>query len=262
MQRSYRRERYLDWLGEIREAIPGIAVSTDIIVGFPGETEEDFAATLEGGRGRGSTALTCSSTRPGPGHGRRRWTDQVPKEVVQERFERLASQQADHARNATAHRSGRGRGPREGAGPYGGVDAGADPDEPDRAPRRAVRSPGTFPNARSRTPPRTTSPARSCRRPRWSERRSRLTPSRAGRARRRQRKTEAALQLAEADRRGDRLGRLDARVPRDGRRDRQADGRRRERVPHHLIDLADPSEPFTVSRSSRGEATADFADGA
>ena len=47
MQRSYRRERYLGWLEAIRAAIPDVAVSTDVIVGFPGETEEDFAQTLE-----------------------------------------------------------------------------------------------------------------------------------------------------------------------------------------------------------------------
>ncbi len=46
MRRSYRSDRYLAWLEQIREAIPEIAVSTDIIVGFPGETDDDFAATL------------------------------------------------------------------------------------------------------------------------------------------------------------------------------------------------------------------------
>jgi tRNA-2-methylthio-N6-dimethylallyladenosine synthase len=47
MQRSYRRERYLGWLDAIRAAILDIAVSTDVIVGFPGETGEDFAQTRE-----------------------------------------------------------------------------------------------------------------------------------------------------------------------------------------------------------------------
>ena len=45
MQRSYRRERYLEWLARIRSTIPGIAVSTDIIVGFPGETKNDYEKT-------------------------------------------------------------------------------------------------------------------------------------------------------------------------------------------------------------------------
>ncbi|MDQ3972990.1 MAG: tRNA (N6-isopentenyl adenosine(37)-C2)-methylthiotransferase MiaB, partial [Actinomycetota bacterium] len=46
MQRSYRSRRYLDLVAEARETVPGVAVSTDIIVGFPGETEQDFADTL------------------------------------------------------------------------------------------------------------------------------------------------------------------------------------------------------------------------
>ena len=46
MRRRHTRERYLDLVAEIRDAIPGIALSTDMIVGFPGETDNDFAETL------------------------------------------------------------------------------------------------------------------------------------------------------------------------------------------------------------------------
>jgi tRNA-2-methylthio-N6-dimethylallyladenosine synthase len=93
MQRSYRRERYLGWLERIREAIPGIGVSTDIIVGFPGETEEDFADTLDVvERARFDSAYTFQYS-PRPGTRAASMPDQVPKEVVQERFDRLVALQ-------------------------------------------------------------------------------------------------------------------------------------------------------------------------
>ncbi|MEX2204198.1 MAG: tRNA (N6-isopentenyl adenosine(37)-C2)-methylthiotransferase MiaB, partial [Actinomycetota bacterium] len=89
MQRSYRRARYLEWLKRIRAAIPGIAVSTDIIVGFPGETEEDFEETLDlVRRARFDQAYTFQYS-PRPGTRAATMGDQVPKPVVQERFDRL-----------------------------------------------------------------------------------------------------------------------------------------------------------------------------
>ena len=93
MQRSYRRERYLEWLGEIRAAIPGIAVTTDLIVGFPGETEADFADTLEVvERARFDQAYTFQYS-PRPGTRAAQMPDQVPKAVVQARFDRLVELQ-------------------------------------------------------------------------------------------------------------------------------------------------------------------------
>ncbi|MGZ8623374.1 MAG: tRNA (N6-isopentenyl adenosine(37)-C2)-methylthiotransferase MiaB [Actinomycetota bacterium] len=93
MRRSYRRERYLGWLDRIRDAIPDIAVSTDIIVGFPGETEEDFAQTLDVvGQAAFDSAFTFQYS-PRPGTRAASFDEQVPKEVVQERFERLVALQ-------------------------------------------------------------------------------------------------------------------------------------------------------------------------
>ncbi len=93
MRRSYRRARYLDWLEAIRAAIPGIAVSTDVIVGFPGETEEDFAETLQVVEQATFDSAYMFQYSPRPGTRAASFEDQVPKEVVQERFERLASLQ-------------------------------------------------------------------------------------------------------------------------------------------------------------------------
>ena len=95
MRRSYRSARYLDWLERIREAIPEIAVSTDIIVGFPGETEEDFAATLEVVERAGFDSAFTFQYSPRPGTRAATMEDQVPREVVQERFDRLVALQTE-----------------------------------------------------------------------------------------------------------------------------------------------------------------------
>jgi tRNA-2-methylthio-N6-dimethylallyladenosine synthase len=89
MQRSYRSDRYLGWLDRIRNVIPSIAVTTDIIVGFPGETEEDFRQTLRVTEAAQFDAAFTFQYSPRPGTAAATYQDQVPKEVVQERFDRL-----------------------------------------------------------------------------------------------------------------------------------------------------------------------------
>jgi len=93
MRRSYRAERYLSWLEQMRDAIPGLAVSTDIIVGFPGETDDDFEDTMRVvERARFDSAYTFRySTRPNTEAGS--MPDQVPEHVVAERFQRLVELQ-------------------------------------------------------------------------------------------------------------------------------------------------------------------------
>jgi tRNA-2-methylthio-N6-dimethylallyladenosine synthase len=93
MRRSYRIERYLGWLERIREAIPHIAVSTDIIVGFPGETDEDFDATLRAvERARFDSAFTFQySVRPGTDAAS--MDGEVDPAIVGERFRRLVDVQ-------------------------------------------------------------------------------------------------------------------------------------------------------------------------
>ena len=93
MRRSYRSERYLGWLRRIRAAVPEIAVTTDVIVGFPGETEEDFAATLDVVReARFDQAYTFLYSRR-PGTPAAEMPGEMTKAVVQERFERLVELQ-------------------------------------------------------------------------------------------------------------------------------------------------------------------------
>ena len=89
MRRSYRSERYLGIIERVRAAMPDAAITTDIIVGFPGETEADFEETLDVVRqARFASAFTFQYS-PRPGTPAADLDDQVPQEVVQERYERL-----------------------------------------------------------------------------------------------------------------------------------------------------------------------------
>jgi len=89
MRRSYRAERFLGILERVRATIPHAAITTDLIVGFPGETEEDFQATLDVvARARFASAFTFQYSKR-PGTPAAEFADQVPKEVVTERYQRL-----------------------------------------------------------------------------------------------------------------------------------------------------------------------------
>ncbi len=89
MRRSYRSDRFLGILDKVRAAIPDAAITTDIIVGFPGETDDDFEATMRvTEQARFSSAFTFQySIRPGTPAAT--MPNQVPKPVVQERYDRL-----------------------------------------------------------------------------------------------------------------------------------------------------------------------------
>jgi tRNA-2-methylthio-N6-dimethylallyladenosine synthase len=89
MRRSYRRERYLGIIDKVRAAMPDAAITTDIIVGFPGETEADFEQTLDVVRAaRFASAFTFQYSKR-PGTPAATMDDQVPQQVVTERYDRL-----------------------------------------------------------------------------------------------------------------------------------------------------------------------------
>ena len=93
MRRSYRAERYLGIIDRVRAAMPHAAITTDLIVGFPGETEDDFAATLDVVRqARFANAFTFQYSKR-PGTPAAELDGQLPKTVVQERYDRLIALQ-------------------------------------------------------------------------------------------------------------------------------------------------------------------------
>jgi tRNA-2-methylthio-N6-dimethylallyladenosine synthase len=89
MRRTYTRERYLDRVALIREHVPDCALTTDIIVGFPGETEEDFEQTLSLANEVGYDGAFTFAFSPRRGTEAATLPDQVPHEVKIERLERL-----------------------------------------------------------------------------------------------------------------------------------------------------------------------------
>ena len=97
MHRRYTREHYLDTIKKLREVRPDIALSTDIIVGFPGETEEDFQQTYDLVKEVGYTQVFTFIYSKREGTPAARIEDDTPKEVIQERFERLVNLVQDRA---------------------------------------------------------------------------------------------------------------------------------------------------------------------
>ncbi|MET1072160.1 MAG: tRNA (N6-isopentenyl adenosine(37)-C2)-methylthiotransferase MiaB [Umezawaea sp.] len=107
MRRSYRSAKYLSILDKVRVAMPDAAITTDIIVGFPGETEEDFQATLDVVReSRFTNAFTFQYSKR-PGTPAASLPDQLPKKVVQERFDRLIELQEAMALELNQEQVGR-----------------------------------------------------------------------------------------------------------------------------------------------------------
>ena len=102
MNRKYTREQYLELVRKLREAVPGIAISTDIIVGFPGETEEDFCETLSLAEEIQYDSAFTFLYSPRRGTPAADYENQIPEDVKHERFNRLVEvmNRGSKARNA------------------------------------------------------------------------------------------------------------------------------------------------------------------
>lgn len=107
MRRSYRSDKFLGILDRVRAAMPDAAITTDLIVGFPGETEEDFAETLRVVEASRFASAFTFQYSPRPGTPAATLPDQLPKEVVQERYVRLMALQDEISAQESARQVGR-----------------------------------------------------------------------------------------------------------------------------------------------------------
>jgi tRNA-2-methylthio-N6-dimethylallyladenosine synthase len=106
MRRTYTRERYLDLAARLRSSIPDVAIGTDIIVGFPGETEDDFSKTLGVVEEVGFESAFTFVYSPRAGTEAAAMGEQVPHEIKIERMERLVEVTQRVARKRNAERVG------------------------------------------------------------------------------------------------------------------------------------------------------------
>ena len=102
MNRRYTREQYLDKVRKLREAVPGIGLTTDIIVGFPGETEGQFQDTLSIVQEVGYDSAFTFIYSPRTGTVAAGMTDQIPEDVATDRIKRLIAAQEEGQRKAMA----------------------------------------------------------------------------------------------------------------------------------------------------------------
>lgn len=100
MNRRYTREHYLERIAKLREACPNIALSTDIIVGFPGETEEDFQATYDLVKEVGYHQVFTFIYSPREGTPAAKMPQETPHKVIQKRFDALVALVQENAYKA------------------------------------------------------------------------------------------------------------------------------------------------------------------
>ena len=102
MNRHYTKEQYLELVEKLRKAIPDIGLTTDIIVGFPGETEEDFEETIDVvKKARYDSAFTFIYSKR-TGTPAAKMENQIPEDVIKDRFDRLLTAVNEISKEKTA----------------------------------------------------------------------------------------------------------------------------------------------------------------